>query len=218
MNKYVLVTIGVLVLAFAGYLGAIYGIAISFAFLSIIVATFFASRSLKFTTKSLESTRETLKLTTESLELTRNAIRPFVSSVGTIPVSYTADTITLTFQIINSGSIPASNVNTLIDFFDKDEEVKVDNLSNKYLPPNRQSGYSLMLPKNMHYEKFILDMKDKGDIQLWQNIQRGEVKLRLRTTYESLGRKHGTIQTNQIVKLKGQKDLQLIPVLPQEWY
>lgn len=174
------------------------------------IAAIFAGLSALAARQSLEKTRE-------SLELTRNAIRPFISSSGMIPISYTPDTVTLTFNIQNSGSIPGNDVYTHIDFFDEDEEVTEDNLSNKYPPPNRQSSYGIMLPNDIHYEKYILDLKDKGDLELWENIEKGKVKFRLRIMYKSFGRKHLTLQTEKIVKLKGQKELQLIPDVPQKW-
>ena len=152
-----------------------------------------------------------------ALKWTRDTVRPFISSFGTIPISHTPDTVTLTFKMQNSGSIPGSDVHTDIDFFDEDEEVTEDNVSKRYQPPNRQSSYGLMLPNDIHYEKYILDLTDKDDVELWENITEGKVKLRLRTMYESLGRKHLTIQTERIVKLKGQKELQLIPFPPQKW-
>lgn len=153
----------------------------------------------------------------KSLELTRESQRPFLSSHGAISVSSTPDTVTLTFNIQNSGSIPGSNVHTDIDFFDEDEDVTEDNVSNKYPPPDRQSSHSLMMPNDIHYEKYILDLNNKSDLELWENMKEGKVKFRLHIMYESFGRKHVTLQTEKIVKLKGQKNLQIIPDVPQKW-
>ncbi len=203
MKKYALPIIGVAVFAFAVYLGAIYGIAISFAFFSIIVATYFASRSLKLTSKSLE--------------LTRNTQRPFLSLSESIPVSMTEDMATMTFNIRNSGSLPAGDVHSEIDFFDEDEEVTEDNLSSKYLSPHRRSEYGLLFPNSTYYEKFQLDLKDKGDLELWQNIEEGKVKFRARIMYGGLETRHITIDTAQIVRIRGEEQLQILPISPQKW-
>ena len=65
-NPVFVTTIAVLVVGFAAFLGVVAGIAIAFAFLSIV--TFFASRSLR--------------LTGESLGLTRDTQRPFLAVVN----------------------------------------------------------------------------------------------------------------------------------------
>ena len=83
--------IGVAVISFLVYLGLKHGIAISFAVLSIVVATFFASRSLK--------------LTQDSLELTRITTRPFLNITSAV---YQPPK-TLELIICNTGTLPADS-------------------------------------------------------------------------------------------------------------
>lgn len=202
-KKQVNVVVAVLVVAFAVYLGWLESIALSFAFLSIIVATFFASRSLK--------------RTSESLELTRKMIRPFLTLSDVIPVDKVRDNVTLTFKIHNSGSLPASDAHTDIDFFGEGEEVTEDNLSTKYQRPKRMYEYSLVFPNHHYYEVYILNLKDTNDLDLWENIRNGKVKFRLRIMYTGLGNEYITIQTEHITKPEWEDKLQLLPVLPQKW-
>lgn len=203
MKKYALPIIGIAVFAFAVYLGVMYGIAICFAFLSIIVSTFFASRSLTLTSKSLE--------------LTRNSIRPFLYTAGSIGVKRVGKYITLTFNIQNSGSLPGEDVHVDIDFFDEDEEVTEENLSNRHTPPTREPEFPLLFPNSVYNETFVLDLEQKNDLELWNNIGTGKTKCRLRIMYKSLGRRHITIQTEKIVKQEWEETLVTVPIPPQKW-
>jgi len=153
-----------------------------------------------------------------SLKWAYNTVRPFLSSPGgSTSVNITQDTVILTFEIQNTGSMPGSDVYSEIDFFNQDEEVTEDNISTKYLPSTRQSGKLLVFPNNSYYEKYILNLNDKGDKELWENITIGKVKFRIRIMYSGFGRKFITIQTEQVVKLKGEETLQTVPVPPQKW-
>jgi len=89
------------VIWFAVHLGNTVGLGIAFAFISIVIATFFASRSLR--------------MTSQSLELTRATQRPFLN-LSRIDVVWRENAIHdshLQYFIIdinNTGSLPADNV------------------------------------------------------------------------------------------------------------
>jgi len=198
-------SIGALAIAVVGLttlLAVKFGIALSFAFLSIAFATFFASRSLR--------------LTRDSLELTRNAVRPFLSMSEDIAVEMGKGTVALRFTIRNSGSLPARGVHTNIDFFGLDEQVEEDNVSDIYPPPCREAQGILVFPNNHYSEVFNLDLNNEDDMQLWNDIQNGKVKCRVRTIYSSLDKEHVTIQTEQIVKLEDREGIYLLPTSPQK--
>lgn len=163
------------------------------------------------------SARDSLVTTRQSLELTRKMIRPFLSSSDVIPVSRIGNNVTLTLKITNSGSLPSNDTHADIDFFDEDEEVTEDNLSNKYHRPDRTYEYSLVFPNNHYYEVYILDLQDKYDVELWENINKGKIKFRLRIIYTSFDNEHVTIQTEHIAKPEWVGKLQTLPVLPQKW-
>ena len=210
----ILVVIAVLTIAFATYLAALYGIAIFFAFLSIAVAVFFASRSLRFASESSELARE-------SLELTRAMQRPFLAWKASPLVNITPDMIKLEFKIENTGSMPASDVHAYVQFFDEDERVTDDNLSSKYPPLIEQSvveGYDcfFLLPSHTLIKDCVLDLRQKNHLDLWENIKNEKVKVRLRIMYKGVGRKHVTIQTGHLLKQIG-TELLTTPIVPQEW-
>jgi hypothetical protein len=102
-NWWWLTIIGLAAIALLVCLGLQYGIAISFAVLSIFVATFFAARSLKVTRDSLNTTRQ-------SLELSRATTRPFLNV--SVPKS-TLFQSELRLVICNTGALPADKVEIL---------------------------------------------------------------------------------------------------------
>lgn len=205
LNKYpiTLIVIGVIAVGFTVYLAQTQGIAISFAFLSIVVATFFASGSLALTSKSLE--------------LTRNAIRPFIYTADSINVKRVEKYITLTFNIYNSGSLPGKDVYTDITFFDKDEEITEENLSSKYAPEEVKSKPSILFPNSKYYHSYIIDLNQEADSKIWDDIMQGKTKCRVRTTYTSLGRKYVTIQTEELAKQEWAEGIVTKPIPPQKW-
>jgi len=106
--------IGIAVIIFLVWLGWKHGIAVSFAVLSIFVATFFASRSLK--------------LTQDSLALTRAATRPFLHVSLGILLQQNLARIYVTIK--NTGIHPADNALAVIEQFtqkqsdEKEQELK----------------------------------------------------------------------------------------------
>lgn len=152
-----------------------------------------------------------------SLELTRNSIRPFLYTAGSINIKRVGKYITLTFNIHNSGSLPGEDVHVDIDFFDEDEEVTKENLSNRYTPPTRELEFPLLFPNSVYYENYVLDLEQKDDLALWNNIEKGKTKCRVRIMYKSPGRKHITIQTKKLAKREWEATLVTTPILPQKW-
>jgi hypothetical protein len=153
----------------------------------------------------------------DSLELTRNSLRPFLYIAGSIGIKGVGKFIRLTFTIQNSGSLPAEDVNADIDFFYEDEEVTEDNLSRKYQLPTREPVFSLVFPNSSYYPRYILNLQDENDLELWQNIQQGKTACRVRITYKSLGRKHLTIETEKLAKQEWEENLITTPIPPQKW-
>ena len=181
---------------------------------SVVIASIAALNSIFASINA----RDSLTATRKSLELTRKMIRPFLSmSDVMIPVSRIGDNVTLTFKIENSGSLPSNDAHADIDFFDEDEEVTEDNLSNKYRRPDRTGDHSLVFPNNHYYELFILNLQDKDDVELWRNITKGKAKFRLRIMYTTFDNEYITIQTEHIAKPELVEKLQLLPILPQRW-
>jgi len=180
---------------------------------SVVIASIAALNSMFASINA----RDSLTATRKSLELTRKMIRPFLSLSDVIPVSRIGNNVTLTLKITNSGSLPSNDTHSDIDFFDEDEEVTEDNLSNKYHCPDRTGKYSLVFPNNHYYELCILNLQDKNDVELWENINKGKIKFRLRIMYASFDTEYITIQTEHIAKPEGVTQLQLLPVLPQKW-
>ena len=152
-----------------------------------------------------------------SLELTRNSIRPFLYTAGSINVERVGKYITLALNIQNSGSLPGENVHVDIDFFDEDEEVTEENPSNRYAPPTREPEFPLLFPNSDYYEKYVLNLEQKNDLELWNNIEKGKTKCRVRIMYKSPGRKHITIQTEKLVKREWEENIVTTPIPPQKW-
>ena len=153
-----------------------------------------------------------------SLKWSRGTIRPFLSlNTNTIRAEPSGDYVNIEFGIHNSGSLPATDIEVDIDFFANDEAVTEDNLSNKY-PPAKKSALTIMiLPNNDFTAEFVIDLKNKDDSGLWDNFKDGNVIVRLRIFYESLSRKHVTIQTEKICRQPWEKDLVFVPISPQKW-
>lgn len=153
-----------------------------------------------------------------SLQWSRNTVRPFLFfGGGTVRVDASGDYMTIPFRIYNSGSLPATNVDVDIDFFACEEEVTEDNLGSRFSPASVLSARTMILPNSDFTNRYILDLKDSNDSELWKHIEQGQVKVRLRISYESLGRKHATIQTQQISSPAWDKGLALLPIPPQTW-
>jgi hypothetical protein len=152
-----------------------------------------------------------------SLKLTRDTIRPFIYTAGDIVVERPTGQIRLIFNIYNSGSLPGEDVNTDITFFDKDEEITEENLSNTYETEVIKSKPSILFPNSKHDHNFILDLGQANDLKLWNNITQGKTKCRIRTTYKSLGRNHITIQTGELAKVEWAEEIVSHPISPQKW-
>ena len=156
--------IGVAVISFLIYLGWKHGIAISFAVLSIVVATFFASRSLK--------------LTQDSLVLTRAIQRPFLN-IYQFDVNWSRNDGQPTlvnnfiFGFCNTGVFPADKVSILM----KVNKEKMDNQQHLFavsegIPPICFPSEEIT---NLHFRE--VDEKEKLEVEL-------KVKLKVRIEIE----------------------------------
>ena len=151
------------------------------------------------------------------MELTRNAIRPFLSLGGDIEISEERDFVTLEFRIQNAGSVPASDVYWGIDFFGEEEEVTETNLSNKYGTADKEFEHALVFPNNVYYAEYIIDLKDKNDLELLKDIKAGITKCRVQLKYRGLEKNYLTIHTLRLIKQEWRKKLTFEQIPPQRW-
>jgi hypothetical protein len=154
-----------------------------------------------------------------SLRWARDTVRPFLALFG---IKFTSngvgkDYASVEFNIKNSGSLPATDVDVDVDFFDYDEEVTENNSSSKFAPANKLPTTPMMIPNNDYVSVYTFDLKDRNDVELWENIGKGKTKVRLQIRYKSLGRQHLTIQTERISKSLRGKSLEWVPIPPQKW-
>jgi hypothetical protein len=205
MKKTVLITIIliILVVGFAVYLGIVTELAIAFAFLSIAIATFFASRSLK--------------LTNESLKLTRNTVRPFLSvQTGTARIQITSVAVTLNFEVKNTGVIPGELVSIDIAFFDSDEVVTRDNSSSRYPVLADVPAQPVVFPGAAYILKHTINISIDIGKQMWEETKNGNTKIRHRIKYKDVNNEYLTIQTEQLRRVS-KNLLGRRPISPQYW-
>jgi len=193
-----LTIIGIAVIAFLVYLGLKYGIAISFAVLSIFVAIFFASRSLKVTQDSLKTTRE-------SLELSRATTRPFLSI--THIVYQPPKTVEIIF--CNTGALPPDS-NTFQAIF---------SLTNDFSEPNDLN--KLSIPATHESPPIFPNEKQQWDIYLTQDradyINSGnEMYLKININYIYNGKEEGiTNRVSHLLKSDGGRKREPFSILSE---
>ncbi len=159
--------IGVAVISFLVYLGWKHGIAISFAVLAIVVATFFASRSLK--------------ITGNSLELTRATQRPFLNAPGITviwsrndgsptPVNY------FVIQISNTGIFPANQVSVVLNVSETDSD------SQKHLFMVEREIPSICFPNEEIVNLIFREAEEKGKLTV---ALQGKLKVQIEISYQN---------------------------------
>ena len=177
-NWHWVVFVGVAVISFLVWLGWKHGIAISFAVLSIFVATFFASRSLK--------------LTQDSLELTRATTRAFVTVRET---QYKQNIKVVSFDIENTGVLPGENVKFRLDIFTPGEY------------KNPILTYSSDLPVIFPNQHIFHSLDLKEDLpEIYDKIQRGtELDFKTLISYDTSPIKNcSTTRMSRFKLVKGQ--------------
>ena len=154
-----------------------------------------------------------------AITLANETQRPWLYMIGgkVTPYERNHRYTVLPFILSNSGSLPATNVDSHIDFFANDEEITEDNESRVFEVPTREEETPMLLPNDTYTEGFVLDIQNPNDRQLLDCIKQGKTKVRFRVSYESLSRKHLTIQTDRLSKLEWEADLVLTPIPPQKW-
>ena len=193
----------ILVVCFAVYLAIVTELAIAFAFISIVIATFFASRSLR--------------LTNESLRLTRNTVRPFLSvQPGTVDTRMTSNEVTLVFKIKNTGAIPGELVVLDLAFFDGDEVITNDNNSKKYPALSEVHVQPIIFPNADYMVTHTINVSIGFGKQTWEEIKNGNVKIRHRMKYKDMNTEYLTIQAEQLDKVK-EGYINRRPIPPQYW-
>lgn len=195
----------ILVVCFAIYLGIVTELAIAFAFLSIVIATFFASRSLK--------------LTNESLKLTRSTVRPFLSiQTGGISTRIVLPTeVALPFEVKNTGAIPGEMLAIDIAFFGDDEIINNDNVSKKYpILFSETPAQPVIFPNATFVINHIIDISVSPGKQMLKDFRNGKVKIRHRIKYKDKNAEYLTVQTEQLEREK-ENSLKRSPIPPQFW-
>lgn len=152
------------------------------------------------------------------LQWARDTVRPFLFFTGDIDVGGKDDERYMTFHIKNSGVMPGSNVRIEVVPFGIDEEITTDNTGKRYSFPKEHDEPIIIFP-NLGYQAVrSFDLKRVEDKNVWESIMAGKVKLRIKIFYESLRRKHETIQSIHIDQFDAVKaKLWGLIVEPQMW-
>jgi len=119
--------------------------------------------------------------------------------------------------IHNSGSLPATNIEVDIDTFANDEEINEKDSSNRFIQTTKSPITTMLLPNSDYIIKHILNLEEEEDLKKWEAISNGKAKIRFQIYYESMKRKHATIQTEEISKLQWNDTLESVPIPPQNW-
>ncbi len=200
-NWYWITIIGVAVISFLVYLGWKHGIAISFAVLSIIVATFFASRSLK--------------LTQDSLLLTRDTTRPFlnVSRIAVIWFRNDGQPTTVNYIFIgisNAGVFPADQVSILFNV------CKTNGDNQKHLFIMKGGKPPIYFPNEDTPNLMFIEADDKQKITV---KPQGKLKVRIEISYENklTKKEHKTVRSYEVQYLSTAQEP--IPIPGEDyWY
>ncbi len=62
-----------------------------------------------------------------------------------------------------------------------------------------------------------MDLNNKADAKLFDDIGKGKVICRTRIVYSSIGREYHTLTTEKIVKVGGVKEITFVPITPRSW-
>ena len=172
-----------------------------FIWLSIIIATMAVINSTFATTLANETQR------------------PWLYIIGGKVTAYERNNryTVLPFILSNSGSLPATNVYCNIDFFANEEKITEDNKSRVFEVAVKGEETPMLLPNGTYTEEYVLDIQNPNDRQLLDCIKQGKTKVRFCISYESLSRKHLTIQTYELFQRKWEENLAFIPIAPQKW-
>lgn len=172
-----------------------------FIWLSIIIATMAAINSIFATTLANETQRPWLYMIGDKVTPDERNNR------------YTA----LPFILSNSGSLPATNIHCDIDFFANEEKVTEDNKSRVFEVAIKREEPPMLLPNGTYTEQYVLDIQNPNDLRLLDCMKQGKAKVRFRISYESLSRKHLTIQTDELSQLELEENPTFKPIPPQKW-
>ena len=124
--------------------------------------------------------------------------------------------VTLHFTVKNTGTLPATNVNTYVDFFQKNEEITENNRSRKYSPITTKSEAAMVFPNQSVGGNIGLKISNTDDKQLWEDIVHNEVNLRISIQYKGISQEYITVQAVKIETGMEGKQIHLIPVTPQK--
>lgn len=160
-----------------------------------------------------------------SLKFTRDTIRPYLAWNGTVVLGGSDEAKTLAFRIINTGSMPADNIDVKIQAFEIDEKVDLDNVSKRYTSffdeEGKASKAELIQFPNQTWQTVVnADLTNATHTELWENLITRNVNLRLTIRYRSFRRKHKTLQTVAFDELSlsvDGREFHGISVEPQQW-
>jgi hypothetical protein len=192
-----------LVIDFAVYLAVMTDIAISFAFLSLAIATYFASASLR--------------KAQDALELTRMNVRPFISiQPGDTEGKQLGNKFLLEFQIKNNGLIPANVTSIDITFFKKDEAITNDSKSSIYPADEPTLRQPTIFPGATYPIIHTIDISLVMGKQIVADLFRGEISVRHTIKYKGKNIEYITIQTEELARDSGDTLIRK-PRTPQYW-
>jgi len=163
-----------------------------------------------------------LSITRESLELTRNSQRPFLSVAGWQLIRLENSIVVIRLYILNSGILPASNMNAQIEFFAENELVELGNSSNVYEAREwTGDNYTVVFPGGNITKEIYLDQNDVKDKQILADIlAHRKIKIRTRVKYKSniKGRifDHETLTTVELRTSEHNK-VEFFSIPLQEW-
>ena len=203
LKKLVFWIVLILVIAWAVVLGIYTEIAISFAWLSIAIAVFFAIRSLN--------------IANDSLKLTLNTVRPFMSvQPGNLTAIITPKAVTLSFEIKNAGVLPGELVHMDIAFFGNDEIITNDNISKEFPIKSGVLSQPILFPNSTYHINYTIDISADIGKRIWETMKNGKVKIRHCIKYKGINTEYITIQSEQLDK-KGKDTLRRNQISPYYW-
>ena len=158
-----------------------------------------------------------LNMTEEALTLTRSTIRPYLAlQPGEVSPKHGKNTISLAFQVKNTGSVPANLVAADIVYFGDDEVIEEDNQSKHYKKEEEKPKEAVIFPGAVYNLEHIFDMRNVIEKKVIDDMTLGKVKLRCRLKYGAKEMEYITVQTERLERVE-RGGLRRIPIQPQRW-
>ena len=204
LTNLVLAIILILVLALVTYTAIKYELVLAIALLGIFISTFFAARSLKIATKSLE--------------ISRSSIRPFLYIQNNLTTIYLdKNGIKFEFIIKNDGVLPGEITSTETTFFRKDEIVTIENSSAVHPIRYPPSDFNyLLFPGNSTTAGVTIESSYPKYKQFEDDLDNSRLVIRNRVLYKKGDLEYETIQT-MLLRKQGPTSWAFLHSTPQHW-